>query len=136
VVTNVPQLEPGMYLTAGTTAFYLVDADHPWVEAQPKETGLTYVRPGQSATVTIDTYPGRNWHGSVASIGPASQSQFSLLPAENTSGNWVKVVQRIPLRVKIDISDKTKPPLRSGMSAEVSVYTGHERDLSFLTSLF
>ena len=137
VVTNVPQLEPGMYLTAGTTAFYLVDTDHVWVEAQPKETELTYVRPGESATVTVDTYPGRTWHGKVASIGPASQSQFSLLPAENTSGNWVKVVQRIPMRVKIDTSDKAKPPLRSGMSAEVSVYTGHERGLPhFLTALF
>ena len=134
VVTNVPQLGPGMYLTASTIAFYLVDTDHIWVEAQPKETELTYVRPGERATVTIDTYPGRKWHGSVASIGPASQSQFSLLPAENTSGNWVKVVQRIPLRVEIDTSDKTKPPLRSGMSAEVSVYTGHERGLPhFLT---
>ncbi len=137
MVTNVPQLEPGMYLTAGTTAFYLVDTDHVWVEAQPKETELTFVRPGERATVTVDTYPGRSWHGDVASIGPASQSQFSLLPAENTSGNWVKVVQRIPLRVKIDTSDKGKPPLRSGMSAEVSVYTGHERGLPhFLTSLF
>lgn len=136
VVTNVPQLEPGMYLTAGTTAFYLVGTDHVWVEAQPKETELTYVRPGERATVTIDTYPGRKWQGSVASIGPASQSQFSLLPAQNTSGNWVKVVQRIPLRVKLDTSDKTQPPLRSGMSAEVSVYTGHERGLPhFLTSL-
>jgi membrane fusion protein (multidrug efflux system) len=136
VVTNVPQLEPGMYLTTGTTAFYLVDTDHVWVEAQPKETELTYVRPGERAKVTIDTYPGRTWHGAVASIGPASQSQFSLLPAENTSGNWVKIVQRIPMRVKIDTGDKTKPPLRSGMSAEVSVYTGHERGLPhFLTSL-
>jgi membrane fusion protein, multidrug efflux system len=137
IVTNVPQLEPGMYLTASTTAFYLVDTDHVWVEAQPKETELTYVRPGEPATVTIDTYPGRTWHARIASIGPASQSQFSLLPAENTSGNWVKVVQRIPLRVNIDASDKTKPPLRSGMSAEVRVYTGHHRGLPhFLSSLF
>ena len=135
VVTNVPQLEPGMYLPASTTAFYLVDTDHVWVEAEPKETALTYVRPGEPATVTIDTYPGRIWHGTVASIGPAAKSRFSLLPAENTSGNWVKVVQRIPMRVRIDTSDKNMPPLRSGMSAEVSVYTGHERGFSFLTSL-
>ena len=135
VVTNVPQLEPGMYLTASTTAFYLVDTDYVWVEAEPKETELAYVRPGEPATVTIDTYPGRTWHGTVASLGPAAKSRFSLLPAENTSGNWVKVVQRIPLRVRIDTSDKNMPPLRSGMSAEVSVYTGHERGFSFLTSL-
>jgi membrane fusion protein (multidrug efflux system) len=137
VVTNVPSLQPGMYLQASTTAFYLVDSESVWVEAQPKETQLTYVRPGEPATITVDTYPGRQWRGTVASISPASQSQFSLLPAENTSGNWVKVVQRIPLRVKIDTSDKTMPPLRAGMSAEVSVYTGHHRGLSqFLKEMF
>jgi membrane fusion protein (multidrug efflux system) len=137
VVTNVPSLGRGMYLPASTTAFYLVDANQVWVEAQPKETKLTYVQPGEPAIITVDTYPGRKWHGVVASIGPASQSRFSLLPAENTSGNWVKVVQRIPLRVKIDTSDKSMPPLRSGMSAEVSVYTGHQRGLPYiLTSLF
>jgi membrane fusion protein, multidrug efflux system len=136
-VTNVPQLQPGMSLPASTTAFYLVSADHLWVEAQPKETALTYVRPGQKATITVDTYPGRKWHGEVASIAPASQSEFSLLPAENTSGNWVKVVQRIPMRVRIDTSDRAMPPLRAGMSAEVSVYTGHQRGMpQFLAALF
>jgi membrane fusion protein (multidrug efflux system) len=136
-VTNVPQLRPGMYLQASTTGFYLVDTDRVWVEAQPKETELTYVRPGQPATVTVDTYPGRAWHGKVASLGPAAQSEFSLLPAENTSGNWVKVVQRIPLRVEIDQTAQTgTPPLRAGMSVEVSVDTGHKRGLPhFLTAL-
>jgi membrane fusion protein (multidrug efflux system) len=136
-VTNVPSLEPGMYLPASTTGFYIVDTDRVWVEAQPKETELTYVRPGQPATVTVDTYPGRTWHATVASIGPAAQSEFSLLPAENTSGNWVKVVQRIPLRVEIDAGQLGLPPLRAGMSAEVSVDTGHKRGLPhFLTALF
>jgi membrane fusion protein (multidrug efflux system) len=126
-----------MYLPASTTAFYLVDTDRVWVEAQPKETELTYVRAGEPATITVDTYPGREWHGTVASLGPAAQSEFSLLPAQNTSGNWVKVVQRIPMRVHIDTSDKNMPPLRAGMSAEVSVYTGHKRGLPhFLTALF
>jgi membrane fusion protein (multidrug efflux system) len=136
-VTNVPQLRPGMYLQASTTGFYLVDTDRVWVEAQPKETELTYVRPGQPATVTVDTYPGRAWYGKVASLGPAAQSEFSLLPAENTSGNWVKVVQRIPLRVEIDQTAQTgTPPLRAGMSVEVSVDTGHKRGLPhFLTAL-
>jgi membrane fusion protein (multidrug efflux system) len=135
-VTNVPSLEQGMYLPASTTGFYLV-ADHPWVEAQPKETELTYVRPGEPATITVDTYPGREWRGTVAIIGPAAQSEFSLLPAQNTSGNWVKVVQRIPLRVEIDTTDKSMPPLRAGMSVEVSVHTGHKRGLPhFLAALF
>jgi membrane fusion protein (multidrug efflux system) len=86
-VTNVPSLAPGMYLPASTTAFNLVDTDRVWVEAQPKETELTEVRPGQPATITVDTYPGREWHGTVASLSPAAQSEFSLLPAQNTSGN-------------------------------------------------
>jgi membrane fusion protein (multidrug efflux system) len=129
-VTNVPALRPGMYLPASTTAFYLVDTDRVWVEAQPKETELTYVRPGQPATVTVDTYPGRTWSARVVSIGPAAQSQFSLLPAQNTSGNWVKVVQRIPVRVEISAAARNgKPPLRAGMSAEVAVDTGHKRGL-------
>jgi membrane fusion protein (multidrug efflux system) len=136
-VTNVPSLEPGMYLPASTTAFNLVDTDRIWVEAQPKETELTEVRAGQPATITVDTYPGREWRGTVASIGPAAQSEFSLLPAQNTSGNWVKVVQRIPLRVEIDTTDKSMPPLRAGMSVEVSVHTGHKRGLPhFLAALF
>jgi membrane fusion protein, multidrug efflux system len=136
-VTDVPSLRPGMYLQASTTGFYLVDTDRVWVEAQPKETELTYVRAGEPATVTVDTYPGREWHGTVASLGPAAQSEFSLLPAQNTSGNWVKVVQRIPMRVQIDTTDKSMPPLRAGMSTEVTVYTGHKRGLPhFLTALF
>jgi membrane fusion protein, multidrug efflux system len=136
-VTNVPSLEPGMYLPASTSAFNLVDTDRIWVEAQPKETELTEVRAGQPATITVDTYPGQEWHGTVASLSPAAQSEFSLLPAQNTSGNWVKVVQRIPLRVQIDTTDKSMPPLRAGMSVEVSVYTGHKRGLPhFLTALF
>ena len=136
-VTNVPSLQLGMYLPASTAAFNLVDTDRVWVEAQPKETELTDVRPGEPATITVDTYPGREWRGTVASIGPAAQSEFSLLPAQNTSGNWVKVVQRIPLRVQIDLTDKSMPPLRAGMSVEVSVYTGHKRGLPhFLTALF
>jgi membrane fusion protein (multidrug efflux system) len=136
-VTNVPSLEPGMYLPASTTAFNLVDTDRIWVEAQPKETELTEVRAGQPATITVDSYPGREWHGTVASLSPAAQSEFSLLPAQNTSGNWVKVVQRIPLRVEIDTTDKSMPPLRAGMSVEVSVHTGHKRGLPhFLAALF
>jgi membrane fusion protein, multidrug efflux system len=136
-VTNVPSLEPGMYLPASTTAFNLVDTERIWVEAQPKETELTEVRAGQPATITVDSYPGREWHGTVASLSPAAQSEFSLLPAQNTSGNWVKVVQRIPLRVEIDTTDKSMPPLRAGMSVEVSVHTGHKRGLPhFLAALF
>lgn len=137
IVTNVPSIAPGKYLEASTTAFYLVATDHIWVDANPKETELTYVRPGQPVTVTVDTYPSAQWKGTVDSISPAAAQEFSLLPAQNTSGNWVKVVQRIPMRVRVDTSDKNLPPLRAGMSAEVDIDTGHQRGLpNFLTALF
>ncbi len=137
IATDVPAIAPGKYLAASTTAFFLVDTDHVWVEAQPKETELTYVRPGQPVTITVDTYPDREWHGTVESVSPAAAEEFSLLPAQNTSGNWVKVVQRVPMRVRVDTSDKNMPPLRAGTSVEVEVNTGHARGFPhFLTSLF
>ena len=136
-VTDVPSIAPGKYLAASTTAFFLVDTDHVWVDATPKETELTYVRPGQPATVTVDTYPDLEWHGVVESVSPAAAQEFALLPAQNTSGNWVKVVQRVPMRVRLDTNDKSLPPLRAGMSVEVDVDTGHARGLPhFLTALF
>lgn len=127
LVTNVPAIAPGKYLAASTTAFYLVDTDHAWIAANPKETELTYVRPGQPVTITIDSYPEVTWRGTVQSISPAAAQEFSLLPAQNTSGNWVKVVQRVPMRIRVDTGDKAKPPLRAGMSAVVDVDTGHAR---------
>ncbi|HYZ23330.1 MAG TPA: HlyD family secretion protein, partial [Rhodopila sp.] len=131
IVTQVNKLQIGMYLGASTAAFGLVSTDHVWVEAQPKETQLTYVRPDQPVDVTFDIYPGRTWHGTVQSIAPATDQNFSLLPAENSSGNWVKVVQRIPVRVRVDLKPG-EPPLRAGMSAEVDIDTGHQRTLADL----
>jgi membrane fusion protein, multidrug efflux system len=136
VVTNVPSIAPGKYLAAATTAFFLVATDHVWVDANPKETQLTNVRPGQPVAVSVDTYPDLAWHGTVESISPAAAQEFQLLPAQNTSGNWVKVVQRIPIRVRVDTTDQSRPPLRAGMSVEVDVDTGHARGLPhFLSGL-
>ena len=137
VVTNVPTIAPGKYLPASTTAFYLVDIQHVWIDATPKETQLTHVRAGQPASVGVDTYPGLRWHGTVESVSPAAAQEFSLLPAQNTSGNWVKVVQRVRIRIRLDATDKGLPPLRAGMSTQVYVDTGHPRGLPhFLTALF
>jgi membrane fusion protein (multidrug efflux system) len=130
-VTMVEALQPGMYLPAGTAAFGLVSDTDVWITAQPKESELTWVRPGQPVTITVDTYPGQTWHGEVESISPASGSEFAVLPAQNSSGNWVKVVQRIPVRVKI-LSGPSEFPLRDGMSAEISIDTKHHRHLSDL----
>ena len=131
IVTEVSKLQPGQFLPAGTAAFGLVETDDMWMAAEPKETNLTYARQGQSATVTVDAYPGHVWHGTVQSIAPATDQEFSVLPAENSSGNWVKVVQRVPVRVDIN-QGPNDPPLSAGMSAEVSIDTHHQRKLSDL----
>jgi membrane fusion protein (multidrug efflux system) len=128
IVTNVNSLQVGSYLQASQQAFSLVSTSHLWIAASPKETELTYVKPGQKADIYVDTYPGVKWTGRVESISPTSGSSFSLLPAQNTTGNWVKVVQRIPMRVSID-DVQGKPPLRVGMSTVVDVDTGHARGL-------
>lgn len=131
VVTNVESAQPGMYLAASQAAFGLVSDQDEWVEANPKETELTWVKPGDPVDITVDTYPGRVWHGTVESIAPASASEFSLLPAQNSSGNWVKVVQRLPVRVHID-RKPDDPPLSAGMSVEADIDTGHTRHFADL----
>jgi membrane fusion protein (multidrug efflux system) len=130
-VTMVEQLQPGMFLPAGTAAFGLVSDTDVFITAQPKENQLTYVRDGQKVDVTVDSYPGQKWDGVVESVSPASGSEFSILPAQNSSGNWVKVVQRIPVRVKIT-GGPAGFQLRDGMSAEISIDTEHHRHLSDL----
>jgi membrane fusion protein (multidrug efflux system) len=137
IVTQVDALQPGTYLVSqtaaltGSGAIALVSEDRVWVTAQMKETDLTYVKPGNHVDITVDTYPGQVWSGHVESISPASGSEFSVLPAQNSSGNWVKVVQRIPVRIAID-RNADSPVLRSGMSVYVSIDTGHRRSLSDL----
>lgn len=134
VVTQVDALQPGTYLVSQTAALTntgavaLVSTQQTWIEAQMKETDLTYVRPGNHVDISVDTYPGRVWSGRVESISPASGSEFSILPAQNSSGNYVKIVQRIPVRIHID-RKPDDPALRAGMSVYVSIDTGHQRSL-------
>lgn len=131
IVTQVDTVQPGMYLAASTAAFGIVSTEDVWVEANPKETELTWVKPGDSVVVAVDTYPGRKWKAVVASIAPNSGSEFSVLPAQNTSGNWVKVVQRIPVRIQVE-REPGDPELRAGMSVEAEIDTGHRRTLADL----
>ncbi|MGF6092282.1 HlyD family secretion protein [Pseudomonas sp. 18173] len=133
IVTNVDSLQVGSYLQPPQSGISLVSADHLWVAASPKETELTHMKPGQPVDISVDSYPGVQWHGTVDSISPASGSSFSLLPAQNTTGNWVKVVQRIPVRISIDDAGG-KPPLRTGMSVQAEIDTGSARGLPHLFS--
>ena len=135
VSAQVAALQPGTFLVSQTAALTntgaigLVSTDEVWVEANMKETDLTYVRLGNHVDISVDTYPGRFWSGTVESIFPASGAEFSLLPAQNTSGNWVKVVQRITVKVKIDRL-AGDPPLRAGMSVIVDIDTQRRRSLA------
>ncbi len=100
-MAKVEQLQVGDYITAATPVFSLISNHDVWVEANFKEDELTYMRPGQPAEVRIDAYPGRRFKAHVASLSPGTGAQFSLLPPENATGNWVKVVQRVPVRLQM-----------------------------------
>jgi membrane fusion protein (multidrug efflux system) len=117
------ELHPGERLEAGEPALRVVVSARPYVEANLKETQLGQLVPGQPAEVHIDAYPGRVWRARVASISPATGAEFSLLPPENASGNWVKIVQRVPVRLELE-DGAASAPLRAGMSAEVRIDTG------------
>jgi membrane fusion protein, multidrug efflux system len=132
IVTKVDQLQPGDWVqgvdtgAAPTSLFYLVSTKRVWVTANFKETELTHMRPGQPATVEIDTYPDVVFPARVQSLSPGTGLTFSLLPAENATGNWVKVVQRLPVRLSIDKFDPDTP-LHAGLSATIEVDTGYRR---------
>jgi len=131
IVTKVEQLQVGDYVNAATPLFALVSNHDLWVEANFKETDLTYMRPGQTVTFDVDSYPGETFTGKVVSLSPGTGSSFSLLPPENASGNWVKVVQRLPVRVRL-MPQPGEPPLRAGMTATVTIDIGRERSLAAL----
>jgi membrane fusion protein, multidrug efflux system len=130
VVTKVEQLQVGDYINAVVPLFALVSLQDMWVEANFKETDLAYMRPGQRATFTVDAFPGVKLTGKVQSTSPGTGASFSLLPPENSSGNWVKVVQRLPVRLSID-RGATDLPLAEGMSVVAEVDTQHHRSLAF-----
>jgi membrane fusion protein (multidrug efflux system) len=130
--TQVDNIQLGRFVSAGTPVLSVIDDQTPWVEANPKETDLTYLRVGQKATLDVDSFPDHTFTGTVVAVSPGTGAQFSILPPQNATGNWVKVVQRVPVRIAFDKSEDTKL-LRSGMSVNVEIDTGHSR-LPFLSA--
>ena len=122
VATQVDNIQLGRFVTAGTPVFSVVDDTAPWVDANPKETDITNLKIGQKARVDVDTFPGHTFTGTVVAVSPGTGSQFSILPPQNASGNWVKVVQRVPVRIQLD-RDPAAHELRAGMSAYVDIDT-------------
>ena len=123
MATQVDNIQLGRFVTAGTPVFAVIDDSAPWVDANPKETDITNLQIGQRATVFIDTFPDTAFSGTVELVSPGTGAQFAILPPQNASGNWVKVVQRVPLRVRLD-KDPMLSRLRAGMSAIVEIDTG------------
>ena len=118
------RLQPGEWVDAGEPVFSLIEDGDLWIEANLKETQLTDVREGQSVTFAVDAYPGTTFKGDIGSISAATGAEFLILPPQNATGNWVKVVQRIPVRIVIaETPEQDKKPLRSGMTVKVSVDT-------------
>ena len=132
IAANV-RLQVGEYIEEGDPVLSLVAADGFWIEANLKETDLTHLAVGQEVELVVDAYPDLPRTGRVASVSPATGAEYALLPPQNASGNWVKVVQRVPVRLSIDPVDGA-PPLRSGMSVAVSIDTRHERELPSVLS--
>ncbi|MFZ5781366.1 MAG: HlyD family secretion protein [Pseudomonadota bacterium] len=134
VVVNV-RVQQGEQIRAATPLFALVVVSRPWVEANFKETELTHVQEGQQATVVLDTYPDTVWEAVVESLSPATGAEFAVLPPQNASGNWVKVVQRLPVKLRL-LPHAGEPPLRAGMTATVTIDTGRQRSMGSLSRIF
>jgi membrane fusion protein, multidrug efflux system len=125
MATQVASIQLGRYVAAGTPVFSLIDDTRPWVDANPKETDITHLRVGQPVSISVDTFPGRSFRGTVAAVSPGTGAQFAILPPQNASGNWVKVVQRVPVRIEFASTEDVRD-LRAGMSVTVDIDTGRQ----------
>ena len=132
VATQVDQIQLGRFIAAGTPVFSVIDISNPWVDANPKESDFTYVSVGQPVTIDVDAFPDHVFKGTVGSLSPGTGAQFAILPPQNATGNFVKVVQRVPIRIYFDRNDKFVQKLKAGMSAYTSIDTGHRRSLAAL----
>ena len=132
IATQVEQIQLGRFVAAGTPVFSVIDVDQPWVDANPKESDFTYVAVGQPATLEVDAFPNHLFKGHVGSLSPGTGAQFAILPPQNATGNFVKVVQRVPVRIYFDMDDPFVKKLKAGMSVYATIDTGHKRSLATL----
>jgi len=132
VATQVDQIQLGRFVMAGTPVFSVIDTSNPWGDANPKESDFTYVAVGQAVTVEVDAFPNHLFKGTVGSLSPGTGAQFAILPPQNATGNFVKVVQRVPVRIYFDSNDQYVRKLKAGMSAYTTIDTGHRRSLAAL----
>ena len=132
IATQVDQIQLGRFVMAGTPVFSVIDTSKPWVDANPKESDFTYVTVGQPVSIDVDAFPDHVFKGTVGSLSPGTGAQFAILPPQNATGNFVKVVQRVPVRIYFDANDKMVQKLKAGMSSYVSIDTNHRRSLARL----
>jgi membrane fusion protein (multidrug efflux system) len=132
VATQVDQIQLGRFVSAGTPVFSIIDVANPWVDANPKESDFTYVAVGQPVTLDVDAFPNHVFKGTVGSLSPGTGAQFAILPPQNATGNFVKVVQRVPVRIYFDKNDKFVGKLKAGMSVYATIDTNHRRSLAGL----
>jgi membrane fusion protein (multidrug efflux system) len=128
IATQTNLVVIGRHVSLGVPALAIVSEDNVWVDANPKETDIENLKPGDTVEIDIDAYPDHTFKGTVLAIGPGTGAEFSVLPAQNSSGNWVKVVQRVPVRIRVE-RQPGDPILRAGMSANVTIDTGHSRSI-------
>jgi membrane fusion protein, multidrug efflux system len=135
IATQVDQIQLGRFVVAGAPVFSVIDTAQPWVDANLKESDFTYVTEGQQVDIDVDAFPNHDFKGTIGSLSPGTGAQFAILPPQNATGNFVKVVQRVPVRIYFDSNDKYVQKLKAGMSAYTTIDTGHRRSLAALLGL-
>jgi membrane fusion protein, multidrug efflux system len=135
IATQVDQIQLGRFVMAGAPVFSVIDVAQPWVDANLKESDFTHVAVGQQVDIDVDAFPDHAFKGTIGSLSPGTGAQFAILPPQNATGNFVKVVQRVPVRIYFDSNDKYVQRLKAGMSAYTTIDTKHQRSLAALLGL-
>jgi membrane fusion protein, multidrug efflux system len=135
IATLVDQIQLGRFVVAGSPVFTVIDVAKPWIDSNLKESDLTHVAVGQPVEIEVDAFPDHTFRGTVGSLSPGTGAQFAILPPQNATGNFVKVVQRVPVRIYFDNNDRFVKKLKAGMSAYATIDTGHKRSLAGLLGL-